>query len=172
MFKNECFQKCPEGTASYIYRYNGEWTAKCVNSDEFLDDKECELDVKASKLKYPEVTEEILTGYAEEYVHDYPVANSYVTSYLSPDTDTMNKYLIVLYKLEKCPKQKVEGFIPIGLDECIDKVKTKLTNCINAAIDNPKCKDNLFLMLLDLIESMERRNVNMFLVDYHKFGDI
>ena len=135
MFKNECFQKCPEGTASYIYRYNGEWTAKCVNSDEFLDDKECELDVKASKLKYPEVTEEILTGYAEEYVHDYPVANSYVTSYLSPESDTVNKYLIVLYKLEKCPKQKVEGFIPIGLDECIDKVKTKFTITKNVVVE-------------------------------------
>ena len=135
MFKNECFQKCPEGTASYIYRYNGEWTAKCVNSDEFLDDKECELDVKASKLKYPEVTEEILIGYAEEYVHDYPVANSYVTSYLSPESDTVNKYLIVLYKLEKCPKQKVEGFIPIGLDECIDKVKTKFTITKNVVVE-------------------------------------
>jgi tetratricopeptide (TPR) repeat protein len=53
-----------------------------------------------------------------------------------------------------------------------DQVKTKLTKCINAAIDNPKCTDNLFLMLLDLIESMERRNVNMFLINYHKFGDI
>ena len=135
MFKNECFQRCPEGTSSFIYRYNGEFTAKCVNSEEFLDDKECELDIKVSKLKYPEVTEDILTGYAEEYVHDYPVANSYVTSYLSPDSDTMNKYLIVLYKLEKCPKQKVEGFIPIGLDECIDKVKTKNTIMQNVVVE-------------------------------------
>ena len=135
MFKNECFQKCPEGTSSFIYRYNGEFTAKCVNSEEFLNDKECELDVKVSKLTYSEVTEEILVGYAEEYVHDYPVANSYVTSYLSPDTDTMNKYLIVLYKLEKCPKQKVEGFIPIGLDECIDKVKTKFTIIQNLVVE-------------------------------------
>ena len=116
MFKNECFQKCPEGTASYIYRYNGEFTAQCVNADDFLSEKECDLDIKVSKLKYPEITEEILVEYAQEYVHEYPVANSYVTSYLSPDSDTMNKYLIVLYKLEKCPKQKVEGFIPIGLD--------------------------------------------------------
>ena len=135
MFKNECFQKCPEGTSSFIYRYNGEFTAKCVNSDEFLDDKECELDVKINKLKYPEVTEEILTEYAEEYVRNYPVANSYVTSYLSPESDTANKYLIVLYKLEKCPKQKVEGFIPIGLDECIDKVKTKFTIIQNVVVE-------------------------------------
>ena len=53
-----------------------------------------------------------------------------------------------------------------------DKVKTKLTKCINAAISNKKCTDSLFLMLLDLIENMNRRNVNMFLVDYHKFGNI
>ena len=129
--KSKCVDNCFNDTD----RYNGEWTAKCVNSDEFLDDKECELDVKASKLKYPEVTEEILTGYAEEYVHDYPVANSYVTSYLSPESDTVNKYLIVLYKLEKCPKQKVEGFIPIGLDECIDKVKTKFTITKNVVVE-------------------------------------
>ena len=134
MFKNECFQKCPEGTSAYLYRYNGEFTAQCVNSDDFLNEKECDLDIKVSKLKYPEITEEILTEYAEEYVHEYPVANSYVTSYLSPDSDTMNKYLIVIYKLEKCPKQKVEGFIPIGLDECIDKVKTKFTIMQNVVV--------------------------------------
>ena len=134
MFKNECFQRCPEGTSSYIYRYNGEFTAKCMNSDDFLNDKECDLDIIVNKLKYPEITEEILIEYAEEYVHKYPVANSYVTSYLSPDSDTMNKYLIVLYKLEKCPKQKVEGFIPIGLDECIDKVKTKFIITQNVVV--------------------------------------
>ena len=134
MFKNECFQKCPEGTSSYIYRYNGEFTAKCINSDDLLSDKECDLDIKVSKLKYPEITEDILISYAEEYVHEYPVANSYVTSYLSPDSDTLNKYLIVIYKLEKCPKQKVEGFIPLGLDECIDKVKTKFTIMQNIVV--------------------------------------
>ena len=135
MFKNECFQRCPEGTSAYLYRYNGEFTARCVNSDELLsDDKECDLDIKLSKLKYSEITEEILVEYAEEYVHEYPVANSYVTSYLSPESDTLNKYLIVIYKLEKCPKQKVEGFIPIGLDECIDKVKTKFTIMQNVVV--------------------------------------
>ena len=134
MFKNECFQKCPEGTSAYLYRYNGEFTAQCVNSDDFLSDKECDLDIKVSKLTYSEITEEILVSYGEEYVHQYPVANSYVTSYLSPESDTMNKYLIVLYKLEKCPKQKVEGFIPIGLDECIDKIKTKFTIMQNVVV--------------------------------------
>ncbi len=135
MFKNECFQKCPEGTSAYLYKYNGEFTAKCINSDDFLDDKECDLDIKVSKLKYSEITEDILDEYAADYVHSYPVANSYVTSYLSPDSDTMNKYLIVIYKLEKCPKQKVEGFIPIGLDECIDKVKTKFTIMQNIVVE-------------------------------------
>ena len=135
MFKNECFQTCPEGTTAYLYRYNGEFTAKCVNSEELLEDKECELNVKLSKLKYQEITDEKLTEYADEYIHDYPVAINYVTSYLSPDSDTMNKYLIVLYKLEKCPKQKVEGFIPIGLDECIDKVKTKFTIIHNVVVE-------------------------------------
>ena len=135
MFKNECFETCPEGTTAYLYRYNGEFTAKCVNSEEFLDDRECELNVKLSKLKYQEITNKTLTEYAEEYIHDYPVANNYVTSYLSPEFDTLNKYLIVLYKLEKCPKQKVEGFIPIGLDECIDKVKTKFLIMHNVVVE-------------------------------------
>ena len=125
MFKNECLQKCPEGTSAYLYIYNGEITAKCVDSKEFLDENECKLIIKNNNnLEYDKITEDILMQYAEEYVHDYPVTNKYVTSYYS-SSGSLNKYLIVIYKIEKCPKEKVEGYISIGLEECIDKIKTK-----------------------------------------------
>ena len=135
MFKNECFQKCPEGTNAYLYKYNGEYTAKCVDSNEILDESECKLNVKGdNQLEYDKITEEILQQYAEEYVHDYPVVNTYVTTY-SSSIGSLSKYLIVLYKLEKCPKQKVEGYISIDLDECIDKVKTENTIIQNIVVE-------------------------------------
>ena len=125
MFKNECLKKCPEGTSAYLFIYNGEFTAKCVDSDEYVDENECKLNIKNNNdLEYDQITEDILKQYAEEYIREYPVTNTYVTSY-SSSIDSLNKYLIVIYKLEKCPKQKVEGYISIGLDECIDIVKTK-----------------------------------------------
>ena len=135
MFKNECVQKCPEGTSAYLYIYNGEFTAKCVDSNEIIEESECKLNIKNNnELEYDKITEELLEKYAKEYVHDYPVANKYVTSY-SSSKDSLNKYLIVIYKLEKCPKQKVEGYISIGLDECIDKVKTKYIIIQNIVVE-------------------------------------
>ena len=135
MFKNECLQKCPEGTSAYLYIYNGEFTAKCVDSSEYLDETECKLNIKNNNnLEYDKITEDILQKYAQEYMREYPVANTYVTSY-SSSIESLNKYLIVIYKLEKCPKQKVEGYISIGLDECIDKVKTKNTIIRNIVVE-------------------------------------
>ena len=134
LFKNECFQNCPEGTSAYLYLYNKEFTAKCINSDEMLEENECKLDLKNNnKLEYDKITEDVLQQYAEEYVHNYPIVNHYVTSY-SSSLDLINKYLIVIYKLEKCPREKVEGYIPLGLEECIDKVKTKNTIIQNIVV--------------------------------------
>ena len=135
MFKNECMQKCPEGTSAYLYIYNGAFTAKCVDSKEILDENECKLNIKKNNdLEYDKIDEKKLEEYAEEYVHENPVANKYVTSY-SSSIDSLNKYLIVIYKMEKCPKQLVEGYISIGLDECLDKVKTKYTIIHNIVVE-------------------------------------
>jgi tetratricopeptide (TPR) repeat protein len=89
----------------------------------------------------------------------------------SPSIYIYNCRSITDYYLSIASELSLYGFYTLYMNSN-DKVKTKLTNCIKAAIDNQKCTDNLFLMLLDLIESMERRNVNFFLVDYHKFGEI
>ena len=122
-FKNECLEKCPEGTYPYFYKYNGEDTAKCIDSNENLDESECKLNIKNNNnLEYNKITEDILQEYAEEYVREYPLANTYVTSYSYADSS--HKYLIILYKLEKCPKEKVEGYVSIDFDECIKKAKT------------------------------------------------
>jgi len=89
----------------------------------------------------------------------------------SPSIYIYNCRSITDYYLSIASELSLYGFYTLYMNSN-DKVKTKLTNCLNNAITNPKCTDNLFLMLLNLIESMERRNVNMFLIDYHKFGDI
>ena len=133
LFKNECFKNCPEGTSVHLYIYNAEITAKCINSDEILDENDCKLNVKNEQLDYEKITDEVLQQYADNYIYEYPVVNTYVTSYAS-SIDSENKYLIVIYKLEKCPKQKVVGFFPIGLEECIDKIKTKYTIIQNIVI--------------------------------------
>ena len=135
IFKDECIEKCPEGTSAQLFRYNNEDAFRCMNSNESLYDKECILDQKDNNLKYQEITKDILAKYAKEYVYNYPVANNYVTSYSSPESETTNKYLIVIYKLEKCPKDKVQGFVSIGLDECIDKVKIKSTIGQNIVVE-------------------------------------
>lgn len=133
LFKNECFKTCPEGTSVHLYIYNAEITAKCINSDEILDENDCKLNVKGEQLDYEKITDEILQEYADEYIYEFPIVNTYVTSYAS-SIDSDNKYLIVIYKLEKCPKQKVVGYFPIGLEECIDKIKTKYTIIKNIVI--------------------------------------
>jgi len=89
----------------------------------------------------------------------------------SPSIYIYNCRAIIDYYISIASELSLYGFYTLYMNSN-DQVKTKLTNCINAAINNPKCTDNLFLKLLDLIESMERRNVNMFIINYHKFGDI
>ena len=89
----------------------------------------------------------------------------------SPSIYIYNCRAITDYYISIVSELSLYGFYTLYMNSN-DKVKTKLTNCIKAAIDNLKCTDNLFLMILDLIESMERRNVNMFLIDYQKFGKI
>ena len=133
LFKSECFKTCPEGTSVHLYIYNAEITAKCINSDEILDENDCKLNVKNDQLDYDKITDEVLQQYADDYIYEYPVVNTYVTSYAS-SIDSENKYLIVIYKLEKCPKQKVVGYFPIGLEECIDKIKTKYSIIQNIVI--------------------------------------
>ena len=89
----------------------------------------------------------------------------------SPSIYIYNCRSITDYYLSIASELSLHGFYSLYMNSN-DQVKNKLTKCINAAIDNPKCTDNLFLMLLDLIENMERRNINMFLINYHKFGNI
>ena len=135
LFKNECLEKCPEGTSVFLYIYNGEITAKCADSNEILEENECKLNIKNNNnLEYDKITEKILTQYAQDYIREYPIANAYVSTY-SSSIDSLNKYLIVIYKLEKCPKQKVEGFISIGLEECVDKVKTRYSIIKNIVVE-------------------------------------
>ena len=125
MYKNECLERCPEGTFADLYIYNGEITAQCVTSNETFDKSECVLNSMNTGLEFEELTTETMQNFAEKYIRDFPIVNYYVDSYNSPIKENSNsKYLIVIYKNEKCAKEKVEGYVSLGLDDCINKVKT------------------------------------------------
>ena len=114
---------------------------------------ECKLIIKSNNIELKEdITEEVLNKYAKEYVRDHPISNEYVTSYTY--TYSSNKYLIILYKLEKCPKEKVEGYISLGLDKCIQKVKKK--NKIN---------QNVVVAIIYIIRDNASPQISFFL--YH-----
>ena len=108
---------------------------------------------------------------------------------LEEDWDEWNKSIIKLL-LEQSPSYYIDncrvitdyyvsiaselssyGFYTLYMNSN-DKIKTKLTKCLTAALKSPKANDNLILSILDLLESMERRNTNMFLEDYHLYGNI
>ena len=124
-FKNECLNQCPEGTNPIKeLDNNGNISYICV-ANEIMEVIECKLIIKSNNKELKEdITEEEFKKYAKEYVYEHPISNTYVTSYTY--TYSSNKYLIILYKLEKCPKEKVEGYISLGLYECSQKEKKKI----------------------------------------------
>ena len=53
-----------------------------------------------------------------------------------------------------------------------DKNKETLTNMLKNAINNPKTPNDILLTILNLIEFIERRNINLSIIDYNQFGNI
>ena len=161
-YKNECLNQCPEGTIPFKeIDNNGIISYICVAS-EIMDEVECQLNLKSNNIELGEdITEEVLNKYAKEYVHEHPISNEYVTSYTY--TYSSNKYLIIIYKLEKCPKEKVEGYISLGLDECIQKVKKEnkiignvVVNIIYIIKDNSPPQINYYLYHPDTGKKLDK----------------
>ena len=119
-FKKECVEKCPKGTTAKRITENDVDTMKCIDTSGSED--ECILDAKTNSLLDYEITEKVLEKYALYYLDKYPFDDNYVLSYTSPD-NSPNQYLILLFKIERCPKEKIEKYIPIGLDECINRTR-------------------------------------------------
>ena len=53
-----------------------------------------------------------------------------------------------------------------------DQNKIKLTEALKSALENSKTPNDILLTILNLAEFIERRNVNMFFIDYFQFGQI
>ena len=53
-----------------------------------------------------------------------------------------------------------------------DKNKETLTNMLINAINNPTTPNDILLTILNLIEFMERRNINLSFIDYNQFGNV
>ena len=117
-FEQTCLNACPNDTNIQHSLLNGENIIECIN--ETLDIKQCILNEEKIEIFNKEITEALLKDYANEYIN-YNSTQLYVKTYsfsLSGD-----KHLIVLYKSEKCMKEKVPGFSDINLNECIKKLK-------------------------------------------------
>ena len=89
----------------------------------------------------------------------------------SPSIYIYNCRVITDYYISIATELSNYGFYTLYMNSN-DKIKNKLTKYIAAALNSPKAKDDLFLSILDLLEAMERRKANMFMLDYHKFGEI
>ncbi len=53
-----------------------------------------------------------------------------------------------------------------------DKNKETLTNMLINAINNKKTPNDILLTILNLIEFIERRNINLSFIDYNQFGNV
>ena len=89
----------------------------------------------------------------------------------SPSIYIYNCRIITDYYLSIASELSFYGFFTLYMNSN-DKIKTKLNKSINAVLINPKSTYNIYLSFIDFLENMERRNLNMFLVNYHIFGDI
>ena len=89
----------------------------------------------------------------------------------SPSIYIYNCRVITDYYVSIASELSSYGFYTLYMNSN-DNIKTKLTTYLTNALEKPKANDNLILYILDLLESMERKNTNMFLIDYHLYGDI
>ena len=63
------------------------------------------------------------------------------------------------------------GFFTVYINNN-DKNKMILTSRLITALQNPKTPNNILLTILNLIEFIERRNVNLCFTDYNQFGKV
>ena len=89
----------------------------------------------------------------------------------SPSIYIYNCNVITDYYLSIATELSNYGFYTLYMNSN-DKVKNKLIKYINRALKGKKANDDIFLSLLDLLETMERRKANMFMLDYRLFGEI
>ena len=124
-FQRICLKTCPKGSKANTYVLNGETTKKCINSNTSLvDDTECKLNSNPEKTVNSDITQAQLNSYAKKFKTSFS-SQPYVETYSFKIKNKEKKYLIILYKLERCLKEKMSGFSDTNLNECIEKIITK-----------------------------------------------
>ncbi len=123
LYNGKCLKTCPEGTI-YIDSPDG-IQSPFICGESNSTEINCTLDdYKNHPLEPKDITKDILENYAKNYIENYPVSLSHVTSY-TPPKNSKNQYLLVIYKYEKCPKEKVNNFEPLNFTECLKNIKEK-----------------------------------------------
>ena len=170
----------------YIKKINSEsCKINCIDSFNSLVDYKKMKKIKTrtfiendNKLKYKfidyELVKKIFDNNHCTLEEDWDEWNKSIIKLLlqqSPSIYIYNCRVITDYYISIASELAKYGFYTLYMNSN-DKIKKKLTKSMTAALKSPKANDNLILSILDLFESMERRNTNMFIIDYHLYGEI
>ena len=107
----------------------------------------------------------------EEDWHDWFKSSSKVLFEQSPSYILYNCHLLSDYYFPLILELYNYGFFTVYVNNN-DKNKMILTQGLISALKNPKTPNDILLTILNLIEFIERRNVNLCYIDYNRFGKV
>ena len=107
----------------------------------------------------------------EEDWHDWFKSSSKILFEQSPSYILFSCHLLSDYYFPLILELYNYGFFTVYINNN-DKNKMILTKDLISALDNPKTPNDILLTILNLIEFIERRNVNLCYVDYNQFGRV
>ena len=107
----------------------------------------------------------------EEDWHDWFKSSSKILFEQSPSYILYNCHLLSDYYFPLILELYNYGFFTVYINNN-DKNKMILTQGLINALNNPKTPNDILLTILNLIEFIERRNVNLCYIDYNQFGKV
>ena len=107
----------------------------------------------------------------EEDWHDWFKSSSKILFEQSPSYILYNCHLLSDYYFPLILELYNYGFFTVYINNN-DKNKMILTQGLISALSNPKTPNDILLTILNLIEFIERRNVNLCYIDYNQFGKV
>ena len=107
----------------------------------------------------------------EEDWHDWFKSSSKILFEQSPSYILYNCHLLSDYYFPLILELYNYGFFTVYINNN-DKNKMILTQGLISALTNPKTPNDILLTILNLIEFIERRNVNLCYDDYSQFGKV
>ena len=107
----------------------------------------------------------------EEDWQDWFKSSSKILFEQSPSYILYNCHLLSDYYFPLIIELYNYGFFTVYINNN-DKNKMILTQGLISALNNPKTPNDILLTILNLIEFIERRNVNLCYIDYNQFGKV